>query len=171
MPTLHTTAAATGPSPAATPSVFSGTDICQTAGLTLRAGAVHPVYDQDLWDLSGLADAPRDMIAYEKQWDFSVIDNPRWRPVIKDLLLALLAPHDERVRVLPAAFRTVRSPRTCHLYLRRATTWCNWLTAHQVTTLGEVTQAHCDAFLEQQSWSQTTTASRGGGWPRERPRP
>ena len=31
------------------------------------------------------------------------------------------------------------------------------MTAHDVPTLGEVTQAHCDAFLEQQSWSQATT--------------
>ena len=53
------------------------------------------------------------MTEREKRWDFSAIDNPHWRPVIKDLLLALLAPHDERVLASPAAFRTVRSPRTC----------------------------------------------------------
>jgi hypothetical protein len=147
--------AATGPSAVAggAMSVFAGADVCATAGLTLLLGAVRPVYDNDLWDLCGLADAPHEMTEREKRWDFSAIDNPLWRPVIKDLLLALLAPHDERVLASPAAFRTVRSPRTCHLYLRRTTTWCNWLTAHDVTTLGEVTQAHCDAFLEQHSWS------------------
>lgn len=150
--------AATSPSPAAgAVSVFAGADVCRTAGLALLPEAVRPVYDNERWDFSGLADAPREMTEREKRWDFSGIDNPRWRPVIKDLLLALLAPHDDRVLAVPAAFRTVRSPRTCHLYLRRAITWCNWLTAHDVPTLGEVTQAHCDAFLEQQSWSQATT--------------
>ncbi|WP_300013762.1 hypothetical protein [Pseudonocardia sp.] len=139
------------------PSVFAGADVCRTAGLTLRPGAVRPVYDDERWDFGGLADAPQEMTEREKLWDFSAIDNPRWRPVIKDLLLGLLAPHDERVLTVPAAFRTVRSPRTCYLYLRRAIAWCNWLTAHDVTTLGEVTQAHCEAFLEQHSWSHPET--------------
>ena len=144
-------------------SVFAGADVCRTAGLALLPGAVRACYDQELWDLSGLADAPREMSDREKRWDFTAIDNPRWRPVIKDLLLALLDPHDERVLAMPTAFRTVRNPRTCHLYLRRATAWCNWLTAHEVPTLGEVTQAHCDAFLEQHSFSHTPT-----GQPRRR---
>jgi integrase len=153
------TVAATGPATAAggEPSVFAGADVCRTTGLALLPGAVRPVYDDELWEFCGLADAPHQMTEREKRWDFSAIDNPRWRPVIKDLLLALLAPHDERVLAVPAAFRTVRSPRTCHLDLRRATTWCNWLTAHDVPTLGEVTQAHCDAFLEQHSWSHPET--------------
>ena len=116
--------AATSPSPAAgAVSVFAGADVCRTAGLALLPEAVRPVYDNERWDFSGLADAPREMTEREKRWDFSGIDNPRWRPVIKDLLLALLAPHDDRVLAVPAAFRTVRSPRTCHLYLRRAITW------------------------------------------------
>lgn len=150
--------AATGPAAAGgAVSVFVGADICATAGLALRPEAVGPVYGDELWDLCGLADAPQEMTEREKRWDFSAIDNPRWRPVIKDLLLALLAPHDERVLAVAAAFRTVRSPRTCHLYLRRAITWCNWLSAHDVATLGEVTQVHCDAFLEQHSWSQPAT--------------
>ena len=144
-------------------SVFACADVCATAGLTLRPGAVRPAYDNEVWDLRGLADAPHEMTEREKRWDFSAIDNPRWRPVIKDLLLALLAPHDERVLAVAAAFRTVRSPRTCHLYLRRASAWCNWLTAHDVATLGEVTQDHCDAFLEQHSWSHPDT-----GQPRRR---
>lgn len=164
MPASVTTAAVTNPS--ATPgavSVFTGADVCHTAGLALLPGAVRPVYDNDLWDFTGLADAPRDMRDWEKRWDFTAIGNPCWRAVIKDMLLALLAPHDERVLPVATAFRTVRSPRTCYLYLRRATAWFNWLSAHELTTLGEVTQAHCDAFLEQQSWSHTRT-----GQPRRR---
>lgn len=144
-------------------SEFAGADVCRTAGLALHGGAPRPVYDHDLWDLSGLADAPLEMTDREKRWDFAVIDNPRWRPVIKDLLLALLAPHDERVLAVPTAMRRARNPRTCHLYLRRLIIWCNWLTARGIATLGEVTQADCDAFLEQQSWSQTST-----GRPRRR---
>jgi hypothetical protein len=142
------------PSPASgAVSVFTGADICHTASLRLRPGSARPVYDNNVWDFCGLADAPHDMAQHEKLWDFSRIDNPLWRPVIKDLLLALLAPHDERVLALAAAFRTARSPRTCYLYQRRLVTWCNWLTDHGVTTLAEVTQAHCEEFLEQHSWS------------------
>ena len=107
--------AATSPSPAAgAVSVFAGADVCRTAGLALLPEAVRPVYDNERWDFSGLADAPREMTEREKRWDFSGIDNPRWRPVIKDLLLALLAPHDDRVLAVPAAFPpcAARAPAT-----------------------------------------------------------
>ncbi|MGY6657645.1 hypothetical protein ACXIZN_36340 [Amycolatopsis sp. TRM77291] len=135
-------------------SVFSGADVCATAGLALRPGSHRPMYDEDTWDLTGLADAHHSMLRHEKQWEFADIANPRWRLVLKDLLLGLLAAQDERVLDLPRAFRTLRSPRTCYRYLIRLKTWFGWLTAQGITTLADVSQEHCDAYLEEQSWSE-----------------
>lgn len=145
--------------PGATPpvnglSVFAGVDICELAGLTLRSGARRPRYDDDVWDLTELADAPRQLRPSMKILNFAAITHLPWRSVAKDVALALLAPHDACVLALPQAIRKPRNPATVNRYLRGWRLWFNWLFAQGITTLGDVDSEHCDAYLAQASWSQ-----------------
>ena len=141
-----------GTSPYAWPSPFAGADVCAVAGLALAVGAPRVVFDQDVWVLP-LADAHRMVGAKEKLWSFTAIGNPAWRTVAKEILTALLAPQHEAVLAMPHALRTSRSPRTCFRFLQRFTEWFNWLSAHGVTSLDEVTQEWCDRYLEERRWS------------------
>ncbi|MFD0468141.1 hypothetical protein ACFQ0B_07350 [Nonomuraea thailandensis] len=129
-------------------SVFTGADVCELAGLTVLPGSVRPVFDQDVWVLDGLADAHRMMGAVEKRWDFTAITNPAWRRMAKELMLALLAPTHEAVARLPHAHRERLSPRTCRKHLNSLIKWLSWLDNHHVRSLAEVTQLHCDQFLQ-----------------------
>lgn len=137
-------------------SVFAGVDVCQIAGLQLKPGAPRPVFEQNVWDLTGLADAHRMVKSGELVWDFTKITNGGWQVVAKEVLLAMLAPQHERVLQLPRAFRIPRSPRTCYRFLQRLTEWFAWLTAAGIRSLLEVGQDHCDRYLEERSWSLPT---------------
>ncbi|WP_157897438.1 integrase [Mycobacteroides chelonae] len=133
--------------------------MCESAGLKLATGATRPRYDDDIWDLSGLADTARQNKPYSRVWDFTAIIDVRWRFVAKDIALAFLAPGDPHVVCLPSAFRTPRHPSTVHLYLRQWTRWLNWLTNNGVRSLGDVTAEHCDAYLAHSSWSRPRQGS------------
>jgi hypothetical protein len=137
-----------GPGHSPSVSVFTGADVCELAELTLLPGSVRPVFDQDVWVLDGLADAHRMMGAVEKRWDFTAITNPAWRRMAKELMLALLAPTHEAVARLPHAHRERLSPRTCRKHLNSLIKWLSWLDKHGVRSLAEVTQLHCDQFLQ-----------------------
>jgi hypothetical protein len=139
---------------------FSGLDVATTAGLRLRPGSLRPRFDQDLWDLSGLADAPVVMSAHRKILDFTRIAHPRWRIVAREYLMARLAPRHPAVATLPGAFRIAMNPHTLWKELDTLAGWFNFLTASGVTSLRDVDQRHCDAFLE--------TASRSTVDPRRR---
>ncbi len=93
-------------------SVFAGADVCHTAGLALLPGASRPVFEHDVWNLTGLADAHRGLRPHARVFDFTPIINPAWRTVAKELLLALLAPRHEQVLRLPTAFCSPRGPQT-----------------------------------------------------------
>ncbi|KIU14484.1 hypothetical protein [Mycolicibacterium llatzerense] len=144
---------------AGTMSVFSGVDVCDTAGLRLVAGATRPRYDDDVWDLSGVADLSRQTKPFARNWDFSLIANVDWRFVAKDIALAFLAPADPHVICLPSAFRVPRNPATVFMYLKEWITWLNWLTSNGIQSLGAVTGEHCDAYLAHRSWSQPRQGS------------
>src|SRR6266851_1011543 len=132
---------------------FSGLDVATAADLRLRPGSLRPRFDQDLWDLSGLADAPVVMSAHRKILDFTRIAHPRWRIVAREYLMARLAPRHPAVATLPGAFRIALNPHTLWRELDAMTDWFNFLTANGVTSLRDVDQRHCDAFLETASRS------------------
>jgi len=69
-------------------SPFTGLPVAQTAGLRLEPGSPTSVFDDHVWDLSGLADAPVVMSAHRKILDFTMITNPRWRWVAREYLMA-----------------------------------------------------------------------------------
>jgi hypothetical protein len=58
---------------------FHGLQVCETAGLRLRPGSPRPRFEQEVWDLTGLADAPTVMSTHRKILDFTAITHPLWR--------------------------------------------------------------------------------------------
>lgn len=139
-------------SPAAIPDParrhpFHAMPVIETAGLRREPGSPRPVFDQDLWDLTGLADAPVVMGTHRKILDFAAIINPRWRQVAREYLMARLAPLHPDVATLPRAFRVPLNPHSLWSELKRLALWFNHLTAAGVTTLEQVRQHHCDGYL------------------------
>jgi hypothetical protein len=134
---------------------FQGLCVTETAGLRLRPSSPRAVFDQDVWDLTGLADAPVVMSTHRKILDFTDIANPRWRQVAREYLLARLAPLHPAVATLPHAFRTPLNPHSLWGELRHLTVWFNHLTRAGVASLSEVDQRRCDTYLAHASRSIT----------------
>jgi len=128
-------------------SPFTGADICAQAGFTVQPGQRAPRFDDDAWAFRMVANLPVQVAGRDRYWDFTLIRNPRWRLVAKEVMFALLVPRHEAVAVLPHAYRTPMALRTCLRRLTLLTRWLNWLTGQGVTGLGEVTEEHCERFL------------------------
>lgn len=155
------TAASAAPlTPGGAAPLFAGLPVAETAGLRLQPGSPVAVFDQDVWDLSGLADAPAIMGAHRKILDFTLIANPRWQVVARQYLMGRLAPRQAAVATLPHAFRAPLNPHSLWTELRRLTEWFNYLTDAGVSALGDVTQQHCDDYLPVASRASTDPARR-----------
>jgi hypothetical protein len=144
------TSPAAGTHHAATPatSVFAGADVARAAGFTLAGGVRGPVFDDDVWDFADVARLPAQLSRAAKRWDFTAITDPEFRVVAKELLFALLAPRHQAVAALPRAYRVPLAIATCRERLASVTGWLNWLTGQGITSLAQVTQRHCDAYLD-----------------------
>jgi integrase len=127
-------------------SPFTGADVCAQAGLRLPAGQPGPRFDDDLWDFTDVAGLPVEMPLSVRRLDFTAIIS-RWRLVAKELMLALLAPRHPAVTPLPRAYRTPLHLRTCHARLAELARLLNWLTEQGLTTLDQVSDDHCHAYL------------------------
>ncbi len=134
---------------------FHGLPVIETAGLRREPGSPRPVFDQDVWDLTGLADAPVVMSTHRKILDFTAITNSRWQKVAREYLMARMAPLHPDVAVLPQAFRFPLNPNSLWSELKYLALWFNHLTAVGVTSLSQVRQHHCDAYLATVSRSTT----------------
>ena len=138
---------------AAGATVFAGMQVAATAGWRLVPGSARSRFDQDVWDLTGLADAPVVMGNHRKILDFTVIANPLWRTVAREYLFARIAPHLPVVATLPQAVRSPMNPNTLWAELKALSGWMNHLTAAGRRSLREVSQADCDAYLSSASRS------------------
>lgn len=132
-------------------SVFAGAVVCEVIRLPVRLGCHSPVFEQNVWDLTVIDGIPRFFSPARRTLDFTKIRNPRWWTVAKEYLLALMTPEHEQVRVLADAYRLPKTLITCQQRLEWLTSWMNWLTEQGVTTLSEVTQEHCDRYLQHRS--------------------
>jgi len=112
----------------------------------MPAGQPGPGFDDDLWDFTDVVGLPVEMPLSVRRLDFTAII-PRWRLVAKELMLALLAPRHPVVAPLPRAYRTPLHLRTCHARLAELTRLLNWLAEHGLTTLDQVSDDHCHAYL------------------------
>ncbi|MFD4116924.1 hypothetical protein ACFWSJ_26175 [Streptomyces niveus] len=138
-------------------SPFDGEGPSSLTGLALAASAGRPVFADDCWFLD-VVGAPRSTRRNQKTFDFTLITNPRWRPVAKEMVVALMAPRHQAVASLPHAFRsTFKVVSANHLH-HHLVSWLNFLTARGVRALGEVTQDDCDAYRLDRS-----TRRRGQG--------
>lgn len=133
-------------------SPFAGLDLCQATGFSHPHDVHGPVFDQDVWDFRDVIGLPISLRPSERRMDFTHINNPRWRTVAKEYVTALMIPGHEAVRVLPHAYRTPRTLRTCVVKFRHVARWLNWLTDRGVSRLDRVTDQHCEAYLEERSY-------------------
>ena len=129
-------------------SVFAGTDVCAEAGLALPAGTAGPRFEEDVWDFTEVIGLRVQMPLACRRLDFTAIADDRWRLVAKELVFALLAPRHEAVAVLPRALRTPLHLQTCHGRLAELTRWFTWLADHGLTSLAEVDNDCCAAYLD-----------------------
>jgi hypothetical protein len=128
-------------------SPFAGRTVQELTGLRWRDGVVGPAFDEEVWDLTQLRESPTQLTPAQKIYDFTAITHAPWRVLSRELVIALLAPDRPEVALLPLARREPMNPRTCHRRLVLASQWLNWLTTHGVSSLDQVTQDHCDAYL------------------------
>lgn len=128
-------------------SPFAGADICQQAGLALPAETLRPQFNDDLWDFTHVIGLPVSMALATRRFDFTVILDPRWRLVAKELIFAMLAPRHEAVAPLPRAYRTPMHLNTANGRFLETARFLNWLTGQGIPNLSEVDTQHCEAYL------------------------
>jgi hypothetical protein len=127
-------------------SPFTGRLVHILAGLKIASTARQPVFDEDVWDLTGLLDVSIQIPPNVLTWDFTKIEDDGWRLVAREFLIAVLVPRHERVLTLPLARRDALGLAT---WLATVITWFRWLTGQGVQSLEQVTQDHCDRYLHQ----------------------
>ncbi|MGH9062485.1 MAG: site-specific integrase [Acidimicrobiales bacterium] len=143
-------------------SPFDGVDVCAEAGFHLPPGRRGPRFEDDVWDLTEVVGLPVEMPLSRRRLDFTAIANPAWQLVAKELMVALLVPRHEAVAVLPRAWRTPLHLRTCQGRLAELTSLLNWLSASGVTSLGEVRDVHCEAYLADRHYVRDATGEAVG---------
>jgi len=151
-PALSTASAASG-----WPSPFAGADICAHTGFALHPGGHGPVFDSDAWDFTAVVGLPVQMPRSEQIFNFTAVADPRWRLITKELVFALLIPHHEAVALLPGAYRAPLTLRTCHHRLEELTRWFAFLTDRRLTSLEEVDESCCAAYLAHRSHRRDVT--------------
>jgi len=130
-------------------SPFAGQLVHVLAGLRMTPDARQPVFDEGIWDLTGASEVSVQVAPNILTWDFTKIEDEGWRLVARELLIAVLAPAHERVLTVPLARRDPLALATCHSRLSAVTTWFQWLSDQGIRDLEQVTQEHCDRYLQQ----------------------
>ncbi|WP_338484600.1 site-specific integrase [Streptomyces sp. SCSIO 75703] len=125
---------------------LAGLDVCEAAGLRVRPGGIRPRVGEPVWSFTDVEGLPVILRPSERRLDFSAIRDQRWRVVAEEFIFARLAPRHEAVRELANAFRYPLEIKTCQGRLKNLIEWFNWLTERGITSLGEVTQLHCQAY-------------------------
>ena len=128
-------------------SVFAGVDVCREAGLALPTATRRAMFDDDVWDFTMVQGLPTQMAPTLRRFDFTTISDERWRLVTKELILAMLAPRHQAVAPLPRAYRSALHVNTASGRLVQLARWFRWLAARGVTSLGEVDDECCQAYL------------------------
>jgi hypothetical protein len=130
-------------------SPFAGQLVHVLAGLRMASDARKPVFDEEIWDLTGVSDVAVQIAPNILTWDFTRIKHEGWRLVARELLIAVLAPTHEQVLTVPLARRDPLALATCHSRLSAVTAWFQWLSGQGIRGLEQVTQEHCDRYLQQ----------------------
>ena len=128
-------------------SPFAGADVCQEAGLSLPDGVSRPMFADDQWDFTEVIGLPRQMSRVSRRFDFTPIVSTRWRLLAKEQIMAMLAPRHDAVMPLPHAYRTPLHLLTVFGRLAELTRFLNWLASQGTTSLGDVDEECCEAWL------------------------
>jgi hypothetical protein len=140
-------------------SPFTGQYVHELLGLDPGIRGPRPLFDDDRWDLRGTHGAPIQINPGELAWDFTEIPQPHWRLLVREFMVALRAPHHERIARLPWARREPLSLRTCAQRRFFAVTWLRWLAGNGIQRLEEVTQEHCDRWLHHRRSEEAAASS------------
>ncbi len=128
-------------------SPFAGIDVCREAGLSLPDGTSRPMFDDDLWDFTEVIGLPRHMSRVSRRFDFAAVTGTGWRLVAKEQIMAMLAPRHDAVMPLPHAYRTPLHLLTAFGRLAELTRFLNWLASRGTTSLADVDDDCCEAWL------------------------
>ena len=128
-------------------SPFAGADVCQEAGLSLPDGVPRPVFEDDLWDFTQVIGLPRQLSKVSRRFDFAAITGAGWRLVAKEQVMAMLAPRHDAVMPLPHAYRTPLHLGTAFGRLAELTRFLNWLASQGTTSLADIDEDRCEAWL------------------------
>jgi hypothetical protein len=128
-------------------SPFRGRLVHELMGLDLEPAAKHPRFDDDIWDLTGVLDAPIQLRPQRLVWDFTAIPYLHWQVMVREFLVAIRAPQHDAVATLPWARRQRLSLQTCIDRRFDVFAWLRWLADEGVERLTQVTQEHCERYL------------------------
>src|ERR1700737_3006390 len=128
-------------------SPFATADVCELARLTLPEGTHRPVFDDDLWNFTDVVGLPVQMPLANRRFDFTMIADPRWRLVAKELIMALLAPRHPAVAALPRAYRTPLHLSSCVGRLNELIRLFDWLGQREIMDLTAIDTHDCEAYL------------------------
>jgi hypothetical protein len=70
---------------------FTGSDVCAAAGLRIVPGGRTVMFDQDAWHFDDVAGLPAYLPRTSIRLDFTIITEPRWRLVAKELVSSSFA--------------------------------------------------------------------------------
>jgi hypothetical protein len=98
----------------------------------------------------------------KRRLDFTAICDQRWRLVARELIAAMLAPRHEAVAMLPRAYRTPAHIGTAKNRLDELTRLLNWLTQQGISSLGEVDDDCCAAWLAHRSHARDDVGTEIG---------
>lgn len=141
------TASSVLPAAAVRRPAFAGADICREAGFTLPEDAARPMFDDDVWDFTGVAGLPVQMRLSARRLDFTAIADAGWRTLAKELIFALLCPRHPAVAPLPSAYRMPLHLSTAKGRLDELATWFGWLAGKGIASLAEVDDDCCGGYL------------------------
>ncbi|RSM51557.1 hypothetical protein DMB66_41535 [Actinoplanes sp. ATCC 53533] len=129
-------------------SPFAGQPVAELVGLTMNPTARPPMFDDPVWDFAGVANSAAQLKPNHLRFDFTGIPRPDWQLLARELMIALLCPTHAEVATLPRARRTPLHLSTCHSRLYHLIPWLQWLAEQDITSLRQVTQEHCERYLQ-----------------------
>jgi hypothetical protein len=105
------------------------------------------VFDDDLWDFTQVVGLPRQLSRVSRRFDFAAITSDGWRLLAKEQIMAMLAPRHDAVTPLPHAYRTPLHLGTAFGRLAELTRFLNWLASQGTTSLADIDEDRCEAWL------------------------
>lgn len=119
------------------------------------------LFGGECWDARKAPNRPAHLKDVAFRYTWPVLISGRWQPVCKELLAALFNPNYPGLQAVvarrsrPLPFSSTRSR------IASWTAWLRWLERHGVTDLLQVTQSHCDRYLEENKERMTAQSCAG----------